>query len=257
MKIIGNILLIVVILVASIYAGRNILIKNLINSGASNVLATNVNVDSVNFSPFDGIFQMTGISVANPDGFSAGNALYLGGINIKVEAKSMLTKSLNIEEIRITNPEINIVGKPGDTNLARLTKNVSSSSPRSSSTKNSSTEHAKHSEKECNVDVAIRYFTLQEGKVSASFVGLPEAAEVKLPVLELHNIGTDNKVNLHQAIQIIFKEIMQLSQKTALSGAGFSGQLENLKSEFQEKTKGLKEDISNKLKGLNIKGFGF
>jgi len=248
MKIIGNIILVLFIIVASAYAGRNILIKNAVNSGGSTILGTNVNVDSVNFSPFSGDFHIQGLSIANPNGFSAGNALYLGEVSIKIDAKSFLSKTVMVEEIRITNPEINILGKPGDTNLTRLQKNIASKAPASTTkdtTTASSDDH--HAEHKCK-EIQIRYFTLQEGKVTAAFEGLGETAAIKLPTIELHNLGKGSDLNVHQSIQMIFTEIMKVAQKTALSGAGFSGQLENLKTDFQEKQK----DLKNKLKG-----FGF
>jgi uncharacterized protein involved in outer membrane biogenesis len=249
MKIIGNILLIVIILIASIYAGRNILIKNAVNSGGSSLLATNVNVDSVNFDPLGGSFQIKGLSVANPDGFSAGNALYLGEVSVKMNVKSLLTDTIMIEEIRIHQPEINIAGKPGDTNLTRLQKNIAGDGKSGSG----STTTEATTESGGGKGVAIRYLALQEGKISASFAGLAETPAVKLPSLEMHDIGTkDSSVGVKEAVQKIFVEVMKLSQRAALSGAGMGGQLENLKSDFSEKTDALKNDIKEKLKG-----FGF
>ncbi len=255
MRIIRNILITLVILiglaVTAIYFSINPLIEKTITTVGSNVLETNVNVAKVDFSPFNGNLTIKGLSVANPAGFSTGNAIYLGEATIKIDKSSIPTNKIIIEKIIIDSPEINIVGKPGSTNLATLKNTITgekTASIEQPTTKNSNTVSASNN----NQKVEIKYFSFKNGKVSASFEGLANTKSVDLPTIEMHNIGQDNNADATQAFEKIIIEVIKVSQRTALSGAGFEGQLENLKSELKEKTKDIRKNIINKLKGFNF-----
>lgn len=247
-KFFGSILLILLVLIAGLYAGRDVLIKNAVVSGGSMLMQTSVTLDGVTFDPLAGVFHLQGLAIANPEGYSAGNALYLGEVKVKMDPWSLTTPAIMVEEVRITQPEINFIGSLGSTNISKLQDNIA---PKETAQK-ADTATSTTAEKGEGKRVEIRYFVLDDGKVSATFKGLPTAAAVKLPMIEMHDLGKKSDLNLRKTISMILMEVAKTAQRVALSGSGVSGQLENLKTDIQQKTKGLTESLGEKFKGLGF-----
>ena len=88
-------------------------------------LKTEVSVDSLSLSPLNGKTSIRGLSIANPAGFSEGPAILLGAIEAEVD-KSIFGDTVEIELLRLAQPQINYETKITSDNLRALLANLPS-----------------------------------------------------------------------------------------------------------------------------------
>src|SRR5262245_24810509 len=72
------------------YSNAGAIIKSAIEHYGSEATRTAVHVSSVNLALSTGEGSLSGLRVANPEGYSAGDALALGKISVTVDPKSAL-----------------------------------------------------------------------------------------------------------------------------------------------------------------------
>ena len=89
-------------------------------------LRTPVRVASVTLSPLNGNGSIRGLTIANPEGYSEGNALALGAIELELDVASSFTDVIEIDLLRIAQPEINYERKLRSDNLRALLANLPS-----------------------------------------------------------------------------------------------------------------------------------
>ena len=107
-----------------LYLSLNTLVKKQVETLGPRITRTSVSLDSAILSPFSGSGKLTGLVIGNPEGFARSTALKAPGISISVDKKSLLTKTVVINEILISRPEIFLEGTLAGTNLMRLIGNI-------------------------------------------------------------------------------------------------------------------------------------
>jgi hypothetical protein len=96
-----------------------------IEFAGESALKTEVSVDSLSLSPLNGKTSIRGLSIANPAGFSEGPAILLGAIEAEVD-KSIFGDTVEIELLRLAQPQINYETKITSDNLRALLANLPS-----------------------------------------------------------------------------------------------------------------------------------
>ena len=96
-----------------------------IEFAGESALKTEVSVDSLSLSPLNGKTSIRGLSIANPAGFSEGPAILLGAIEAEVD-KSIFGDTVEIELLRLAQPQINYEAKIMSDNLRALLANLPS-----------------------------------------------------------------------------------------------------------------------------------
>lgn len=146
MKAVKIILIILLVLVLLIGGGIYYLVKNLdsivaggIERIGSEVLQTEVSLDSANFELKKGRGELHGLSIANLDGFNEPYLFQLEQIALQVEPASLREPVIVIDEILVDGLQLTVEDKGiAQTNIQelmqRLNKGDSSSQPQDSST---------------------------------------------------------------------------------------------------------------------------
>ncbi len=98
-----------------------------IESAGKFALKTDVRVDSVTLSPLNGHGNISGLSVANPEGFSDANAFSLGSVDVQLSVPSVFEDLIQIDLVRIAQPEITYETTLSRDNLRTLLANLPSS----------------------------------------------------------------------------------------------------------------------------------
>lgn len=120
----------VAVLVASLSSGcsrLNTRIHQKIESDGSKFTGVPVGVDSVNLKIFRGSGQITGLTVANPDGYEHKNAFQMDLLRLNLGIFSILTGShpLILNELVIDTPVVNLeMNEQGGSNLKEIRENV-------------------------------------------------------------------------------------------------------------------------------------
>jgi hypothetical protein len=111
---IGRIILIIVgVLVIGIagavyYVMTNLdsIVKGAIEKYGSEAAKTAVRVSSVSIRLTEGKGEISGLTVANPHGFSSPNVFRLGKISVKIDTRSVTSSPIVIDEIHISSPQV-------------------------------------------------------------------------------------------------------------------------------------------------------
>lgn len=191
-KIILGLVLIVLLLIGGVfyyvYTSLDSLVEAAIEKYGTQTTRTAVLVDKVRIQLTDGAGAITGISVANPPGFSDPHAFTLGNISTRIDISTLTETPIVIDEVHIKAPAIFYeINKAGKANLNVLKDNVMRAIPsRPAAKKAEPAEPAKKGEPR----LVIRRFIVDDGQIKATVAQLEgKVLKTRLPRLELHNVG--------------------------------------------------------------------
>lgn len=230
LKWLGVILLLLLIIVAAAmyFALSNIdrIVKEAVETTGPQVVGTSVGLGEVDIQLTDGRAELSDFTVANPAGFSTGNAFELGKIVVDIDPKSLTTDVIVINEILIS--DVNVFAEQKgikDTNIEALLDNL-----KRNSSGGDATDSASESGKQ--ILLAVEKFTFKESliKVSAEKLG---SLDIPIPAVTLTNLGSaSNGLTPEQ-----------------LGKAAVEPYLAKIKSRVRSELKGLaKENVEDKLK---------
>ena len=107
-----------------LYLSLNGFVKKQVETVGPRITRTSVSLDSAILSPFSGNGKLMGLIIGNPEGFTHSAALKAPVISISVDKKSLLSRTIVINEILISRPEIFLEGTLTGTNLMKLIGNI-------------------------------------------------------------------------------------------------------------------------------------
>ena len=215
-------LLILVALFVALSLSLDSLIKNSIESVGSEMTQTSVTVESVSVSPWSGSGRIEGLKVNNPEGFEQEYAYVMGSMSISLQPASLLSDTIRIEEIVITEPAISVIQKVPQNNLLMLSNNM---------------DEAMQSGESSSTAMIIDLLRIEEGTVTVTpTIGGEKSARVELGTLELTGLGENDSSSSRQVVKMIADRIVNQALKVALSG-----ELNKLK----EKARDAMDDLFN------------
>jgi len=118
--------------------------------------------------------------VGNPEGFSDTYAIRLEEASVMLDVRSLLGDAIIIENIRITQPMINLERAQGTTNLQRIQDNINQAVGPEDAQPSPENDRAGRK-------FIVEAFVLEGGRVSLSALG--SQTEVAMPAVRLENIG--------------------------------------------------------------------
>lgn len=213
---------------------------------ASKTLGVAVEIEGMDISLPERKVTISGLSVANPPGFDKAHAMTTEDISITLGnvSKTLIT----FKDIQVTGTEVNVEVKEQTTNLQTIKNNIKIVPPEPVENENGE-EVVKEPLK-----VIIDQLALSGAKInpSVTLVSATDLAPVSVPNIVLNGIGQkENGVLVSEAVAQVWQ---QLSAKfsNAASGAGFYEGMstEALREMGQTQLQGMKDKISNGLKGL-------
>lgn len=102
----GAIALVLGATIALLLTNINWIVRNAIEHYGSRATGTRVQVAAVNIRLARGSGALEGLTVANPKGFSPSPALALGSVSVRIDARSVASDVVIIDEIRVIRPQI-------------------------------------------------------------------------------------------------------------------------------------------------------
>lgn len=172
------------------------LVKYGIEQSTPPVVKTSVSVEQVKLSPFSGSGVIEGFTIGNPEGFKGAHALRIGRTEVAVDTNSVRNDKVVIQYIRIIDPEINLEGGLGGTNLKHIADNAKNFAFQQTAAAGNGSANsaapAAASQPGKPVKLQVNELLITGVKLSASVAGLVPGAESKmtLPDIRLTNLGT-------------------------------------------------------------------
>jgi flagellar basal body-associated protein FliL len=222
------------------------IVKAAIESYGSEATQTTVRVEKVQLELTDGSGAIRGLTVGNPKGFTAAQAFSLGEIATQVDLKSLSEEVTVIEHIIVRAPEVFFeLNEAGKNNLEKLNKNLSSgaSSKSGSSSPKSSGAEPK---------LIIRKLLFEGGSIHARIVSLDKDYDLKLPKIEMTNLGGKTGATPEEIADQVLKKLTAKAL-AEVKRKGLDQYKEKLEDEVNQRLDSEKEKLGEKLGG-QLKG---
>ncbi len=171
-------------IIVYLYTNLDAIVKREIESYGSQLTGTVVRVDSVTLNPTSGEGTIRGLTIANPAGYTAGDAFELDAISVQVQPATLTSDLVVVDKVIVESPRIHyVMSGVKDSNISKIIDNVKASSGGDSASSDSSSDSG-------DSRMVVRRFSFQGGEMNAdSQVPLGSDLEVKLPGLSLSNVG--------------------------------------------------------------------
>jgi hypothetical protein len=167
-----------------LYSSLDSIVKSAIESYGSELTGTPVRVSAVSIAATSGRGTVRGLRVANPPGFSAGEAFGLGEITLQLDIRSLTGGPVVVEELLIDGPYVRYeLDERGASNFGVIRKRFESSPDSSSepATEDDGTERTR---------LVIRKFVFKNGLIEIDPTALGEDKMTeRLPTVRMENIG--------------------------------------------------------------------
>jgi uncharacterized protein involved in outer membrane biogenesis len=160
------------------------IVKAAVNKFGPTITQTKVELKGANLSPLSGKGTLSGLSVANPPGWSAGNAFYLGTVHVDMQPFSIFGDHIVINEILIDQPEFTYDTKVVSSNISDLLKNIEQSMGGENGGNQPKAKNGKP------LKLEVKHFVLRNGRVTLG-VGAAPGVTMPMPPVELTNVGTN------------------------------------------------------------------
>lgn len=232
--VIGVVVLVALILY-QLFANLDNIVASVIEDVGSDVMKTEVRVSGVSIDLREGKAVISGVTVANPEGYSNAKLFELKNVAVDIDLTTLHEDVLVIDSVIISKPRINFEGDAdGGSNMQTLMENINSGSSSSSeSTDSDSKTEAKETR------MIINSFEMSGAEVIALTEMKPgEPTEIALPRVRMSGIGkSQGGVTPDVVAQEITTEMISATLEAAVK-AGIEKAIEKKKKGFLDKLKG-------------------
>lgn len=110
----------IVVILVVVFLSLDSIVKAGLEKGGTMALGTPTAVRSLDLGLLSGSLSMNGFSVRNPEGYPEGYLVELEGAKVGLKIGSLLSDTVEVEEIVLEKPVLRIVSKGLDTNLSAV-----------------------------------------------------------------------------------------------------------------------------------------
>lgn len=229
----------VVLAVILLVGNLDKIVKGVIENVGSELMGVPVIVDSVEIKLKSGAGQISGISIANPTGYSSENSFQMDLIRLGINLSSLGKQLLVINELNIESPVVRLeVKEDGSSNLQTLLDNMTQNSTKADE---KAVEEQPDSEAVPKGEparisfgqLAITGVTVHVSKANG------ESETVVIPDIILQNVGETTGLTPGEIGKVIIGEVISSSLKTVLK--------KKLTQKAEKASKGFFDGLKNKL----------
>ncbi|MCI5105347.1 MAG: hypothetical protein MRY76_01405 [Pseudomonadales bacterium] len=229
-KIIGLLTVLLLLAIGGIIFYLDSLVQRGIEVAGSRVLGTAVTVDSVFLSPLSGSGSISGLRIANPDGFDSPYAFELGEVSMALDLASLSTDLVEVDSVIITSPRITYETTITNDNIRALMRNIETGG--SGSQEETAAAPGK--------DIIIHDFQILSPQLD--LVTAVASAPVQLRDIQLTGIGTGNNgVTARELTRMILSRINQAIIEGNIPG------LEGLRNEARERLQEVEDEARSRV----------
>jgi hypothetical protein len=235
--IIGVVLLLLVAVGGTVYY-LDSLVQRGIEVVGTQVLGTQVTVSGVSLSPLSGQGSISGLTIANPEGFDSAYAFELGEISLALDIASLSTDVVEISSIVIDSPRITYETNLRNDNIRALLRNVSGEGSADEPVDDTSNP---------GKDLLIREFRMLNPQLDV--VTQIASAPIAMPDIVINDIGTgENGVSAEELLRLVLGRVNR-----AIVEGNFPSveQLrDQIEGNFRERVEDTVEDLGNRIRDI-------
>ncbi len=251
---VGLAALVVIVVAVMLFVWSNLdhIVKSAIQTYGSEATKTAVRVDTVKVDLRDGKATISGLTVANPPGFTDPNIFELGSISTKVDIASLNKNPIIIDEIHVNAPSVVYeIDKAGVANTDVLKKNLGAGG-------GGKEQAESNGAKGEGLKMIIRKLVVEGSSAKVRIAALSKDQTVKLPPIVMTDIGKKSGGATPAEVAKQVSDKMLANVKSAVTKIGVGQYLgksaDAVKSQMEEQlggtTGGAAEKAGEALKGL-------
>jgi len=205
-KIIMGMVLSIIILLVILSFSIDGIVKGAIESTGSKVLGTQVTVQNVALSLFDGRGTIKGLVIANPTGFKEPYLFKLGTVNVAVSIPSLLSDTIVVNNISISHPTVMFETNANTSNIQTVLKHIEQSTDNNITHNTTSEIHKTHQTKQPTVpskNLIIKHLALTKPIIKGNLGWGLATVNMQIPDVVLNDIGDKQGVSAQSAAQQI------------------------------------------------------
>lgn len=190
------VLILAVSMLVSVFGDRALKVG--IEKGAAAAMKVGVRVNDVNLKILAGKLNLNGLEIDNPQGYEHKQMLTLGNVFVAVNIRSLMSDTVEIDQIRLDNVNLTIEQKGLSNNLQEILNNL----PKSDAPAAPGDKPAKQ--------LKIKELQINGVAVNAKLLPIPGRADtvtLKIAPITLTNLGGDEKLDVAQLTAVILKAI--------------------------------------------------
>ena len=218
------------------------IVKSGIEVVGSNLLGTEVTVDSVSLSPLSGQGSISGLRVENPEGFESQYAFELDSVLVSIDVNSVFTDAAEIESIVIMQPVITYETKIASDNIRTLLVKLDEGDAPSSDPE---------TEDDSAQQIIIREFRMVGSQLN--FVSALVSAPITLADIEIRDIGAEGgSASAANAVRVVLQELVA-SILNSDDLPGLDGLRESVEGRIQDGAQRVEEaveDLGGRLRNI-------
>ncbi|MDD4051648.1 MAG: hypothetical protein PHR28_07105 [candidate division Zixibacteria bacterium] len=235
-KIALTVVILIIVVLASAYFYRNLLVEKAVESGSAYALGVETNLGSARLALGGGSLALNNLTIANPDGFAEKDFLSLRRGVFDVDAGSVLDKEIVVDSFVIEGVTLNLEQIDRKGNFQVLLDHIKQLNMSSSG----------DSRKFRFGLIALRDVNVTG---SLNLMGKNYEKSFTLDDFSLRNVGGDNGATISQVTATVVKTLITkaLASGNGLLPDGFGNNLSDLKDQGVDK---IKTEAADKLKDL-------
>ncbi len=232
------------------------IVKKVVHKYGSQVTGTDVNLQGFKLMITTGDGKVEKLTVANPKNYTTPYIFNLGGIDVKVDIKSLTSDIIVIENIAIKKPIITYeMLSLTQNNISEIQNNVAKSTvTKPGNKKADSKKEVKKEEtsKSPSKKVIIKKLSIEDGQIEAvsGIKGAQASTTVKLPNIYMQNIGQGKS---GEDVTIIIADIMAKVLNTA-SKTVVDSKISDLKGIAEDNLNNVVGGVKDRIKMQGIFG---
>lgn len=215
------------------------IIKGALEGIGSELLGVPVTVSSVKLDLKSGTGEISGFYIANPSGYQAKNAFQVDTIRLGLDLGSLGKQPLVVNDLDISSPVVELEAKQdGSSNLKTLLDNIEKNSAQADKKATEQQPSVEGVEKGEPIRISFKKLAITGVNVNTVVPG-QDPVKVVIPDIVKTNVGGNTGITPAEVGGVIIGDIISNSLKASLE--------KKLTEKLEEATKGLLNDIKNKL----------
>lgn len=168
-------------------------VKSRIQQSGTDILGTEVDVDDVALSLFDGEGTIEGLAIYNPEKFEDRPAIQFKQIELKVDLSTLLSDTIVVTDLTVQNPSVYVEQNPDGNNLKTLQDRLGSSSGES---------YQSH--------LVIDHLLIKEGNVLVrAKIGEERNVQATISEVELRDVGREGSNTIAETTRQILDPVLE------------------------------------------------
>lgn len=238
-KLVIAVVLLLVVVVGGVFFYLDSLVKSGIEVVGSEVLGTQVSVGGVALSPLSGGGSISGLTIANPEGFERDYAFELGEVALQLDVGSLTSDVIEISSIVIDSPRITYETNIRNDNIRTLLRNVGGGE--------ASPEPATDSSP--GKELLIREFRMLNPQLDV--VTQIASAPIPLPDIVINDIGAGGGASAEEVLRMVLSRINRaIVEGNFPSVEALRDRLSDVENDARDAVDGAVQDLGNRLRDI-------